>query len=539
MTHRPFTPAWLADDPAATRFMPRAFASAPARLDAVRAAAARPITPALLGAIAAQEARRPWSVARARNLELLGRGAAVVVTGQQVGLLLGPLYTLHKAASAIVAARALTEESGHPVVPVFWLQTEDHDFAEVQRVTLPTQGGLWTYAVADELGEHARVSLAERTLGASVGAVLESLALQGPHAEAVGALLARHYRPEATFGEAFGHLMAELFAGHGLLVFDPRALPERATLARLAAPVHEFALGRAPEIEAALTRRAHALEQAGFSVQVPVRAGAALSCYAAGSGAPRHRLERDVGQGAARDTWTTKHLGAPLDVAHALAETPERFTTTALLRPLLQDTLLPTAGYVGGPGELAYFAELQPLYELAGTSLPLAIPRARFTLVSATARRLAEQLGLSIDDAARPKAELAARLAEGRQTLARIEAAHDDMLASLSRGVGALSAEAEQHGDHGFGKHARKAQEQIAHTLERLAERARRAVLDADATTSERLARFQALLAPHGEPQERVLGFATFAAQVGAGPLIDRIVAHSTPFDGAHRIIDL
>lgn len=539
MTHRPFTPAWLADDPAATRFLPRAFASPAARVDAVRAAAARPITPALLGAIAAQEARRPWSVARARNLELLGRGAAVVVTGQQVGLLLGPLYTLHKAASAIVAARALSEESGHPVVPVFWLQTEDHDFAEVQRVTLPTQGGLWTYVVQGELDEHARVSLAERTLGASIGTVLDSLALQGPHAEAVAAQLARHYRPEATFGEAFGGLMAELFAEHGLLVFDPRAAPERSTLARLAAPVHGFALRGASEIEAALTRRAHELDEAGFSVQVPVRAGAALSCYADGVHAPRHRLERVTGADGSRDTWTTKHLDAPLDVTRALAETPERFTTTALLRPLLQDTLLPTAGYVGGPGELAYFAELHPLYELAGVPMPLAIPRARFTLVTATARRLAEQLGLSIDDAARPKAELATRLAAGQQTLARIEAAHGDMLASLSRGVGALSADAAQHGDHGFDKHAKKAHEQIAHTLERLAERARRAVLESDATTSERLARFQALLAPNGEPQERVLGFAAFAAQVGAGALVDRVVAHSTPFDAAHRTIDL
>lgn len=532
--HRPFTPAWLADDPTATRFLPRAFASRDARVAAVRAAAARPITPALLGALAAQEARRPWSAARARHLELLGRGAAAVVTGQQVGLLLGPLYTLHKAASAVVAARALAEESGHPVVPIFWLQTEDHDFAEVQRVTLPTQAGLWTYAVTDELGERARVSLSERRLGASVAAVLASLALQGPHADEVTALLARHYRPEATFGEAFGGLIAELFAAHGLLVFDPRAGPERDVLARLAAPVHAFALARAADIEDALARRAHELDAAGFAVQVPVRAGAALSCYADGEDAPRHRLER----GVADNSWTTKHHPEAIEVDRALAETPGRFTTTALLRPLLQDSLLPTAGYVGGPGELAYFAELYPLYELAGMSLPLAIPRARFQLVTATARRLAEQLGLGVGDAARPPAELAARLT-GQEELARVEAHHRAMREALTHGLAALTAEAERRGDQTFDKHARKAQEQIVQALDRLVDRSRRAVIEGDAVVAERLARFQALLAPRGEPQERVLGFAAFAAQVGAGALIDRIVDSAHPFDGSLRTIDL
>jgi uncharacterized protein YllA (UPF0747 family) len=106
--NRSFTPAWLAGDETASRFLPRAYASREGRVAAVRAAQERPVSAALLAAMAAQEARRPWSPSRARNLELLARGAAVVVTGQQVGLFLGPLYTLHKAASAVVTARVLS-----------------------------------------------------------------------------------------------------------------------------------------------------------------------------------------------------------------------------------------------------------------------------------------------------------------------------------------------------------------------------------------------------------------------------------------------
>ncbi len=534
---RAFTPAWLAGEAIATGFLGRGFSQPEARAAAVQDARARPVEPAVMAAIMAQESLRPMSEARTRNLALLAQGAAAVVTGQQVGLFLGPLYTLHKAASAVVDARALSEATGHPVVPVFWLQTEDHDFAEVRSTTLPTASGLTTVSVDDELGPDARVSLSERRLGPSVTAALAAAGLQGAFAAEVTALLERHYHADATWADAFANTLAELFADHGLILFDPRAAASKAEIARLSAPLHAFLLGRAEAIHGALAERIRALTAAGFDVQVPVRAGAALSCYAATDDAPRHRLER------AGDAWTTKHLGdsrlADSDIEVALAEAPQRFTTTALSRPLLQDTLLPTVAYVGGPGELAYFAQLAPLYELAGRTMPLAVLRARFTLVTATARRLAEQLGLGLADASLPKAELAQRLAQRQGDFAPIEAQHRSLDEALSGGLAALEIEAEKRGDGGFGKHAKKTAEVVRAALERLLERSRRLALEADATTSERLTRFLALLAPHDAPQERVLGFASFAAQVGPKTLVDSIVASVTPFDGTPKVIDL
>jgi len=537
---RAFTPAWLAGEAIATGFLARGYADPSARAVAVEAARARPMSPAAFATLEAQERVRPLSDARRKNLALLRDGAAAVVSGQQVGLFLGPLYTLHKAASAVVDARALTEATGQPVVPVFWLQTEDHDFAEVQRTTFAGTAGLVTVTVDDEL-VGSRVSLSERRLGPSVTAALDAADLHGPHADEVTALLARHYHPEATWADAFANTLAELFGDHGLLVFDPRAAACKADVARLAAPLHAFALGHAEAIHAALSTRAEALAAAGFEVQVPLRADAALSCYARATDAPRHRLER-VREGREAG-WTTKDRFATTlwdpAIETALATTPERFTTTALLRPLLQDTLLPTVAYIGGPGELAYFAQLSPLYELAGRTLPLAVPRARFTLVTATARRLSEQLGLAVADASLPRAALAQRLSHEHGHFESTELHYRTLDEAVTAGLAALQREADERRDAGFGKHAKKTAELVHGALARLLDRSRRLALEADATTSERLTRFVALLAPHGAPQERVLGFAGFAAQVGIESLVDRIVASVTPFDGTPKVIDL
>lgn len=529
---RAFTPSWLAAEPAATALMPRDFDDVEARLRAVARARARPIDPAVVAALAAQEARRPWSAARADNLEKLARGAAVVVSGQQVGLFLGPLYTLYKAAAAVVDARALAAESGAEVVPIFWLQTEDHDLDEVDRAVVVDGGALIDLRCGAERDE-ARVSLAERRLPASVGAALEGI--RGPHAAEVIELVARHYREGAGWADAFAGLFAELFAEHGLLIFDPRAAVSLGEVARLAAPVHRFAIRQAEAIEAALVARCETLAAAGFEVQVPARSGCALSCYAAGPGAPRHRLERTDDGG-----WTTRALDAaltPTEIDRQLDEAPARFTTTALLRPILQDSLLPTAAYVGGPGELAYFAELGPLYELAGVPMPLVVPRARFDVTTPAARRLGEELGLALEDAARPRDELLARVCDARDGLDQVARAQATLQRALDEGIAALAAATAS--DKGFAKHAHKTGEQLTATIDKLAERARRAIVERDTLTSARVDRFQALLAPRGAPQERVLGFAALAAQVGPRALVDAAVASAIPFDGTKKVIAL
>ena len=526
----PFTPAWLRGEPRATALLPLAFRDPAQRRQAVAAAARRPIDPAVHAALAAQEARRPQSPARTAALaRLAAPGAVAVVTGQQVGLALGPLYTLHKAAAAVATARALEAETGHPVVPVFWLQTEDADFAEVRTVALPdpATGAVRHLEIPDALGpDAARVSLSERPLGPGIAAVHTALAsaLDGlREADATLRLLQRHYRPEATFGDAFAGVMAELFAEAGLLLLDPRD----PALSPLAAPVHARALALAPDLAAALTARAAALEAAGLQVQVPVRPDAALSCFHPdGPAGPRYRLVAD-GAGWTLAGAAGRFTAAALDAA--LGASPRAFSTTALLRPLLQDHWLPTAATLGGPGELAYFAELPPLYAAFERAMPLAIPRARFLLVGPTARRLAAQLGLAPRDAAAPRDALLAALAarspdaapDPDAALAPARAALAAALASLRAATGA---------DPAFDRACRKSEDAIAHELARLAERARRHAAEADAVRVSRLDRLRGLIAPGGAPQERALGFPWFAAQHGPQALVDALVAAAVPY---------
>jgi bacillithiol biosynthesis cysteine-adding enzyme BshC len=527
-----FTPAWLRNEPRATALLPLAFRSPDHRLQAVTAASHRPIAPAVHAALVAQEARRPQSPARVRALARLAEpGAVAVVTGQQVGLCLGPLYTLHKAAAAVATARALEAETGHPAVAVFWLQTEDADFEEVRTVALPdpATGEVRRIRIADALGaDKARVSLSHRPLGDGMDAVLDELAdalRDLRHGDATLDLLRRHYRPQATFGDAFAGVMAELFADTGLILIDPRD-PQ---LAALAAPIHARVLEHVSDIAAALAARAAAIESAGFKVQVPIRDGAALSCFhPGGPEGPRYRLVPD----ADGDAWTLAGVEGAVTaqaLRTALATTPRAFSTTALLRPILQDLWLPTAAYLGGPGELAYFAQLPPLYDIFEREMPLVIPRARFLLVTPSDRRTSEHLGVAPLDAGAPREALLSRLAarDGNAppdpdvTLAPVREALAAALADLRHAAAA---------DPGFDRIVRKADQSIEQQFDRLAHRVRHVVNQSDTVRVARLDRLKNGLWPQDTPQERVFGFPSFAAQHGPQALVAALVAAVVPY---------
>src|SRR4051812_26052099 len=163
---RPFSSSYLAGEELARRFIPLDFRSGADRIARARAAAERKVAPALVAVLRDQQSALPASRARAENLDALAAGGtAVVATGQQVGLFLGPLYGFYKAASAIAVARALATESGVPCVPLFWLQTEDHDFAEIASAAVAGSGGApLTRSLPAETAAATRVSIAHRQL---------------------------------------------------------------------------------------------------------------------------------------------------------------------------------------------------------------------------------------------------------------------------------------------------------------------------------------------------------------------------------------
>lgn len=495
--------------------------------------AARSLDPVVADVLVRQNARYVASPTRDAHIEALGQGAAAVVTGQQVGLFLGPLYTLYKAASAIQVAKSLSELTGKPVVPVFWLQSEDHDLPEIARSVVPrVHGGALDLSLP--ASPEDRVSVTHRTLPNELEQLLESLQdelstlANGPeHLE----LIRRHYRVGATWVDAFAGVLAELFSDEGLVLINPRD-PQ---LAPLAASVHRRAIKDAPELSRVLSERVSKLESAGFSASVYVRPDAPLSFFHPdGPAGPRYRLEateggyREIGGGG-------HHTRA--DLLKTLEDEPLLFSTSALLRPILQDTLLPTAAYVGGPGEIAYFAQLAPLYEAFGLPMPLVVPRARLRIIEPRSRRLLERLQVSPDDTARSEDDLLARCTDDGATLPSSEEISARLLGSFERAFRDIESELRPDLPT-LGRPLDKTRATVEFAVSKLATNYAKTRLRQDAGRTSDVRRLQALLHPENGPQERCHGFSYYAAKWGDRALVEAVLDAVVPFDPALKDLE-
>ena len=250
-------------------------------------------------------------------------------------------------------------------------------------------------------------------------------------------------------------------------------------------------------------------------------------------------LRDDAGAGALLDA-AVRHIAEVFEaeVLALVSQEPLRFSSSALLRPVIQDSLLPTAAYVGGPGEINYFAQLGPLYELFGVAQPLVLPRARFRCLEDNTRSWLAKLGLSPAEAEVPRAELLRRLAaRAPQGLPDPAALRERMLADITTRLGELEAL-----DSALRDPVRRARESIERTVGRLTDRYAKALLERDHVTTERVDRVQGFLLPDGVPQERFYSLPYFACKYGASAFKQKLFAHlgdAEVFVPAVRSIDL
>jgi bacillithiol biosynthesis cysteine-adding enzyme BshC len=535
---RALAPAWLAGDEAARRLLPDGFRRESDRVEVVRRAASRPVLPALLAELERQNRELPASPARDRHLALLAAGsAATVVTGQQVGLFTGPAFTVYKAAGTVAAARELSRESGVPCVPVFWLQTEDHDWDEIDHCVVRGEGDAPCRIRAGGGDVHARASVSARRFDESIdGAVaaLDAAVASRPDRERIVALLSRHYRSGATATAAFRGVLAELFADDGLVFLDPRT----SAFAALARPLLERSIEEAAPISAALERRAREIEAAGFSVQVPVRPGSPLAFFHPdGAAGARYRIE-PCGQSWRLCSEETRREIARDEVRRAIAADPLAGSTSALLRPLVQDALLPNAMYVAGPGEIAYFAEIQPLYAMLDIEPSLVAPRPSFCVTAAGDRRRLEQLGTTLDCVAGPRDAVLASLAGSDDEGFDPDSVENRLIEAFAQRLDEIAPHVLAV-DESLSRPLEKARESVAHTVARLVEKYRHSFLLRDRVRVERVDRVRAALAPDGVPQERTYGFASLAAEHGLDALMDAVRAAAWPLEGRAREISL
>jgi bacillithiol biosynthesis cysteine-adding enzyme BshC len=318
-----------------------------------------------------------------RNLDRLQNGAAAIVTGQQVGLLGGPAFSVYKALTAICLANELTA-NGTNAVPIFWLATEDHDLAEVDHCFFGSRAGLERFDLSPPGAEGRRVG--EIPLGEAVREISSRAGgmLEGAAAEDVARWISESYRLEETFGSAFAKLMTRIFAGRGLIFLDPLS-PE---LHRLSGRTMLRALKEHEVLAKELVARSAALERAGYHAQVKVAESSTLVFRIVNG--QRVAIRPKNGGFAAGNIQESFE-----ETLKAVEQRPEEFSANALLRPVIQDTLLPTIAYIGGPAEIAYHAQSS----LVG-----------FTLVTAHVANLLKKYNVDLRDAFSGRQKLRAKM---------------------------------------------------------------------------------------------------------------------------------
>ena len=427
----------------------------------------------------------------------LARGEALAITtGQQPGLFTGPMYTVHKALSAMALARRLERERGGvPVVPVFWVAGDDHDFAEANHAAvLGKEGEVVEIVLRERPHEAPQLPLFREPLGDDITRALAALDDALPDSECkpdVRHWLESTYRPDTNLADAGAAALQQVLGsrGAGLAVFRAH---DRAAK-RAAAPL--------------LLRAVDEVLADGLT---PVLVEGGLG---------RDRLRKDVADFVTRRSGERFTRGQLERIA---AETPERLSPNVLLRPVIEAALFPTVAYVGGPGEMEYLQESASLFAKLGVTPQARVPRWSGLIIEARVEKVLVKHGLTPADFDGQAGALEARLA----------------LADLPPDLAAKLAELRQEVEARYARISGAVQ-QLDPTLERTVQSARNAALAgtneiekklvaslkrAQGTVQNQLARARAALLPGGKPQERGLTIASFLARYG-GSLLDEIDA--------------
>lgn len=427
-----------------------------------------------------------------------------IVTGQQPGLFGGPLYTLLKAATAIQLARQVSATHKIAAVPVFWVEAEDHDWAEVRTArALDKDAALYDTTAADPTGAGRQPVgrlVFDESIDRAVEEFLDRLAPTEFTAD-LGASLRRRYHHGAGIGSAFAGLLDDLLGRHGLVVFEADDPDLKPVVADVFARELE-----SPQTIALAIKGGAALKAAGHAPQVEPSPDALPLFYLDGNGRTPIRLAESGYRIGDRAVPTAELAGEAR--VH-----PERFSPNVLLRPVVQDRLFPNICYVAGPSELAYQAQLGGVYRAFKTEAPLLYNRASATLLDSGAVKFFERSGLPLE-ALQPQDERALNDLLARELPPDLDRKIAALQASIADGVNALRAEVTSV-DSTLGGVIDTTITRMQDTVQTLQSKLIQAAKRKDDTLRRQFARTRALTFPGGEPQERALSAAYFLNRYG------------------------
>ena len=445
---------------------------------------------------AASAMTAPEGTDTVRLEQFVEQGGYVVTTGQQPALFGGPLYSIYKALTAVRLAEALETRLDRAVLPLFWVASEDHDWEEanhtdvigvdneLHRIELPTPNG-------DARPALHRIRL-DGDVERCIAEFVEALPATEFSADYLD-LIREAFATGHTLPEGFQVTLRALLGRFGLFFTDAAD----AHVKRASSTLLLDELGRAEELEAVLRETASALDEAGYGLQVPILAGA-TNLFLDGPGG-RERLFRE------EDGFRLRASGRSMtadEVRHAHGGGASVLSPNVLLRPVVESAIFPTLSYVGGPGEMAYFAQLRSYFQAHGIEMPVVHPRWGVTVVESKIRKVLDKFGVAAESLHRPFHEIAGEMAregvpgEVRSALGRLRGA-------VGTGTGDLQ-KATQAVDPTLKGPVQHMRSQALAAIDDLEKKIVQAIKRETDIALAQLEKAQIHLYPYGKPAERV-----------------------------------
>ncbi len=465
------------------------------------------------------------------NLERLRQNdAVVVITGQQAGMFGGPLYTVFKALTALKLAEQLRAE-GVNAVPMFWIAAEDHDFQEVNHTRLVNREGQLTTVTYTACSPKEGKPVGHVVLCDEIAQNIDELIAALPDSEFIPQLkadLTEAYQPGTDFGAAFGKLMMRWLGRFGVVLINP--LDDR--LKHISGEIYLNAMTHQSQFADTLVKESAALEAAGYHAQV----------YTSAEAVPLFMMDEGRRTAMTRQADGRFHLKgngksfAADELLDTVKRCPNCFSPNVTLRPIVQDFLLPTLAYIGGPAEIAYFAQLRPNYALLNRVPPVVLPRASFSLIERRQTKTFEKYHLTFNDLFNGLEETMKKIVEHGPDATTIgafddtEKLIDEQLEKLRASLAAV--------DLSLADALKGGREKIVYQLTNLRTRFVNNRSKRDETMNQHIERLFAVLYPNKGLQERELNFAYFLARYGYD-VIDQIYAATEPGSGEHKLIYL
>ena len=444
---------------------------------------------------------------------------AALLTGQQIGLLGGPIYTAVKAIAAIQWAERLSKVLDTPVIPIFWMEGEDHDFEEIRHVNiLDRDGNRLSVDLEDRHSNPHRV-VGWRCPRKEMSAFLEHLdnvLPAGLHRDDVMDCVRACYKPGMSLSDAFARWMLRWLGDRGLVVAESL----NPDLKRLASPYFQRAVTQADHHGKIFKKRQEEIESSGYPCRLTPSTEFHLF-YILENG-----VRKPVPRDASKDGMTKENL---LKIAK---DEPEHFSPKAVLRPIIQDVLFPTVAIVAGPGELCYFPQVQSFYQDYKRAMPVVIPRPGVTMMEKSWSRNLKKLSLTVEDFFQSEAALNKKLAME---------AHSDLLfgiETMTANVSRILHDMESRVTSslpGESKHVEKLRLDVESRIQQFLNRIQNDLAAGDEITMRRVEELRTAILPDGKLQERAYSPLIFLVRHGFQWIADQLA--SVPIDEFEHVV--